>query len=237
MIPFLVVPDLWIGPIHVHPFGLALLVAVIAGHTTLVRRARAAGVGPPAAVETFAIVLGASALAGSFLAGAIGSPEAPLSPATAVTSSIGGFIGGAIGFAAFVAARRADPYAFADLAAYAFPFGWFFARLGCAMAHDHLGVASTSWLAVSFPAGPRFDLGLLEWLCTPGLVALVVLLARRPKRPGTIAAAVGLAYPLIRFPLDLLRTGDPRYAGLTAVQWAAIPLALLAFATLVRGVR
>jgi hypothetical protein len=52
-------------------------------------------------------------------------------------------------------------------------------------------------------------------------------LQRRP--PGLLAGSMAVAYSLLRFPLDFLRAtdlpgSDIRYAGLTAAQWASLPL-------------
>ena len=213
MIPEIHATTIALGPIALHPFGLLLVAGVIAAHTALVRRARAEAVAPPRVIEGFAVALGAGgllvALGFDRLVGALGS-----FPAAA-----GAIVAGAIYGAAF----RLDLLKLADLAAWSFPFGWVFARLGCALVHDHLGPLSTSWLAVRFAQGSRLDLGLLEWLLVPLLFAATTL-ARRSRRPGAIAAAVAIVYPLIRFPLDFLRESDARLRGLTVAQWATLPL-------------
>ena len=100
--------------------------------------------------------------------------------------------------------------------------------------HDHPGRLSSSPLAVRFPGGARFDLGLFEFALTPLLIAVVVLVARRTRRPGAVSASLALAYAVLRFPLDALRAtdlgaaSDPRYAGLTPGQWASLALLGLA---------
>src|SRR5207245_1227221 len=90
-------------------------------------------------------------------------------------SSFGGLIGGIAG-GLWVARRNgltgARMFAFMDIVAFAFPFAWIFGRTGCALAHDHIGIASSSFWAVDFPGGPRFDLGLLELFYTLGIAAL-----------------------------------------------------------------
>ena len=59
-------------------------------------------------------------------------------------------------------------------------------------------------------------------------IALVVIVARRTRRPGMVTGALAVVYPMIRFPLDFLRAtdlgpeSDPRYGGLTPAQWACI---------------
>jgi phosphatidylglycerol:prolipoprotein diacylglycerol transferase len=213
MIPEIHATSLAIGPVALHPFGLLLVAGVIAAHTALVRRARAEAIAPPGVIEGFAIALGAGGLLVAFgfdrLFGALGS----------FPVAAGAIVAGAVYGAAF----RLDLLALADLAAWSFPFGWVFARLGCALVHDHLGPLSTSWLAVRFASGSRLDLGLLEWLLVP-LLFIAIVIARRSRRPGAIAGAVAIGYPLIRFPLDFLRESDARPLGLTVAQWATLPL-------------
>ncbi|MEP7120033.1 MAG: prolipoprotein diacylglyceryl transferase family protein [Byssovorax sp.] len=213
MIPEIHATTLALGPIALHPFGLLLVAGVIAAHTALVRRARAEALAPPRVIEGFAIALGVGglliALGFNRLLGALGS----------LPAAAGAIVAGAVYGAAF----HLDLLALADLAAWSFPFGWVFARLGCALVHDHLGPPSTSWLAVRFASGSRLDLGLLEWLLVPLLFA-AILIARRSGRRGAIAGAVAIVYPLIRFPLDFLRESDARPLGLTAAQWATLPL-------------
>ena len=216
MIPEIHAETIALGPVQLHPFGILLVAGVIAAHTALVRRGRAEALASPRVIEGFAVALGVGGLLISWgidrAYGGLGS-----FPAAA-----GAILAGAIYGAAF----QLDLVRIADLAAWSFPFGWVFARLGCALVHDHLGPLSTSWLAVRFASGPRLDLGLLEWLLVPVLFAAVVV-GRRSRRPGAIAGALAIAYPLIRFPLDFLRERDARWLGLTVAQWGLIPLFLV----------
>ena len=69
-----------------------------------------------------------------------------------------------------------------DIIAYAMPIGWMIGRLGCTLAHDHRGLASTSWIAVNFPEGPRYDLGLIEFLFLIGWSLLFVCLTAARAR-------------------------------------------------------
>jgi phosphatidylglycerol---prolipoprotein diacylglyceryl transferase len=101
---------------------------------------------------------------------------------------------------------------------------------------------SELWLAVRYPEGGRFDLGMLEMLLTIPLAAAFLLLRRSPRPPGFFVGALALAYAPVRFGLDFLRArdtplADPRYAGLTPAQWACVPLALLGAVMLVRAFR
>jgi phosphatidylglycerol---prolipoprotein diacylglyceryl transferase len=111
---------------------------------------------------------------------------------------------------------------FFDIAAFAFSFAWIFGRTGCALAHDHVGIESTSFLAVRFPSGPRYDLGLLELFWTIAICAIFLRLDRKPRPTGFFLAAFLVLYAPVRFALDTLRVGDERYFGWTPGQYASI---------------
>jgi len=214
LIPFFELREIQLGPIRLHAFGTLLVLGIIVGHMLVIRRGRARGLASPAMLEGFAISLGVGALVG----GLVG--ERLIGTGLGSAFGLGGvFAAGAL----YTLLLRLDVLAFADLAAFAFPFGWLVARLGCVLVHDHLGPRSTSFLAVRFASGARLDMALLEWLFLPLLIGGVIA-ADRTKRRGATAGVVALGMALVRFPLDFLRVGDARYAGLTAMQWMSIAL-------------
>lgn len=140
-------------------------------------------------------------------------------------SSVGGFAGAVAGawlLAALLRWPRQRARAALDAVALAFPFAWSLGRLGCALEHDHPGVQSDHWLAVRFPSGPRFDLGLMELGWTLGIAIAFAALSRRPRPAGFYTALFFVLYCPGRFALDFLRVWDSRYAGLTLAQWAAL---------------
>ncbi|WP_437596592.1 prolipoprotein diacylglyceryl transferase family protein [Sorangium sp. So ce590] len=226
MIPWLTFPTL---PFGLHAFGLLLTLSVVVNHLALVRRARALGLGSAGAIEALAIGTAAAAIGGAYGVGRLVGGGGTL-------SSAGGCLGAIVGLVGLARALRMPLLAAADATAFAFPFGWLLARAACAFAHDHPGRLSTSWLAVRYPGGARFDLGLLEWMATPLLVGIVVLTSRRASRPGVVTGALSVAYGVLRLGLDFLRAEDfggmpdPRWQGLTAAQWvclgALIPLGI-----------
>ena len=235
MIPAIDLADFRVFGVTFHTFGLLVAFGVLLGHQVVVRRARALGLAPIALVDRFVLVV----FAGGFLAGhmldtVFYHPEAlRRDPLELVMlhhglSSFGGITGAVVAGLVYVRLHKLDPWVFTDLATYAFPFGWLLGRLGCAIVHDHPGRLTDSALGVRFPGGTRFDLGLVEFALTPLLIALVVAVGRRTRRPGMIAGALAVAYPLVRFPLDFLRAtdlgpeSDPRYGGLTPAQWACL---------------
>jgi phosphatidylglycerol:prolipoprotein diacylglycerol transferase len=141
--------------------------------------------------------------------------------------------------------KAADPLKLDNLAA-ALPLGWIFVRLGCFLERHHAGRRADFLLAVRYEDGPRHDLGLYDALAGLAIFLLLRALDRRPRPPGTHYGAAALAYGLLRFGIehlrgeDLERIGrhsDPRYAGLTLVQYAAVVLVAIGAAFLRRARR
>jgi phosphatidylglycerol:prolipoprotein diacylglycerol transferase len=220
-----------------YTFGFLVAVGTLVGHYVTMRRARALGLRPLSTVDFFALtVFTGGYLFGHCLDAIFYHPETvrrdpwELLMVHHGLSSFGGILGAVLSGVVFIRIKKLHPWVFADLCTYAFPFGWLFGRLGCAVVHDHRGVRTDSILAVRFPDGPRYDLGLIEFALTPLLIALVVGVSRRTKRPGMISGALAIAYATMRFPLDFLRAydlgsdGDPRYGGLTPAQWACFSM-------------
>ena len=246
MFPYVEQPSLSLGTYTLYFFQVAVCVAVIVGYEIVVRRAPRMGLD---ADQTASIV------AWVILWGFVGShvfdtlayyPERVLEDPFVLfkiwgsMSSFGGMMGG-MAAAVIVTRRRGwsgrQVLALADVIGFAFPFAWIFGRLGCALAHDHLGVATDHWLGVRFPDGTRFDLGLLEFLYTLPVAGLFLLLDRRPRPTGFYLGLFLTLYGPVRFVLDTLRTGDARYLGWTPGQYIAILATLAGLALLVTAVR
>ena len=228
-----------------HTFGLLVALGVLLGHHMTVRRARSLGLASAGLIDRFVLVVFTGGfLAGHMLDSIFYHPEVLLRDPWELfmlhhgLSSFGGITGGVVAGLVYIRIHKLDPWVFTDLATYAFPFGWLFGRMGCAVVHDHPGRLTDSPLGVRFPGGTRFDLGLIEFALTPLLIALVVIVARRTRRPGMVTGALAVVYPMIRFPLDFLRAtdlgpeSDPRYGGLTPAQWACFGFVALGAAIL-----
>lgn len=155
-------------------------------------------------------------------------------------SSTGGLLGAAIGSALFYKVIRKRPFwVHADTIMFGFPFAWMFGRTGCFLAHDHIGVKTSFFLAVDYPGGPRHDLGLEEALWTVVIAATFLLLRNRPFRPGFFTVLFALMYAPVRFLLEFLRNtdlpnADARWHGLTPAQYGMIALFCAAVALLMR---
>jgi len=239
--PYVEQPVFHVGRFQIAAFQILVCTAVVVGHEVVVRRARRLGFDPDLASSLVAwtIFFG---FVGSHLFDVVFYEPAELRQSPFVLlqvwgsmSSFGGILGGLLG--GWWLTRRkglsgSQVLVFLDILGFAFPFAWIFGRAGCALAHDHMGIATTSWLAVRFPNGPHFDLGLLELLYTIAMAALFLLLDRRPRPTGFFMALFFTLYGPVRFGLDSLRTGDERYLGWTPGQYGSVAAALFGMSLL-----
>jgi phosphatidylglycerol:prolipoprotein diacylglycerol transferase len=226
------------GEPSIKPFGVLVAIGVYVG-TELIRRLGDRYRLDAQALSSFVVYL----LVGGFVGGHVFDsifyhPEHVMqSPLSLLRiwdgqSSFGGFAGAFLGLLWWRHKFQRSALVYADIVASAFPSGWVFGRSGCSIAHDHPGMTSQSWLAVRYPEGARFDLGLYEMLLTIPLAIAFLVLMRRRRPPGFFLGIMCMAYAPSRFALDFLRirvpdlgqTPDPRYGGLTPAQWGCLLL-------------
>jgi phosphatidylglycerol:prolipoprotein diacylglycerol transferase len=236
VLPYIEQPVLDLGFYRVEAFLVLVAASIIVEFQIVMRRVPMHGVdrATASALLGWAIFLG---IAGAHLFDLVAyrpqqlvaDPLALLRPWDGI-SSFGGMLGGLIGLYAVMRHRKmsgTDMLRFVDCLLFALPFTLAVGRLGCALQHDHVGSSSTHWLAVAFPDGPRFDLGLLEFFYVSILALLFLVLDRRRWPDGFFIGAFFLLYGPVRFVLDGLRVSEPRYFGWTPGQYVA----LLAVAT------
>ena len=153
-------------------------------------------------------------------------------------ASWGGLVGATAAFFYYVRKKGWNYYRLMDPFAYGFLGAWIFGRLGCSVAHDHIGKATDFFLAVDIPRvlpdylghlratpGPHHDLGLYEMLYTIPLFLLIFWLeTRKDRKPGLLFAVAAIFYSGPRFFMDYLRnaSSDPRYLGLTFGQISSL---------------
>jgi phosphatidylglycerol:prolipoprotein diacylglycerol transferase len=227
MIPFYPQPVLHLGPISIHAFGILGALATLLAFWIILRRAGRKGIALEEMFQ-FLWVMYLCGLAGAFLASTImADPQAFVAHPGRVfhvavgIRSCGGLIGGFLSGLAWCAFRRLSLYETVrrfDILLYAFPAAWMVGRLGCAQAHDHRGLWTTSWIAVRFPEGTRYDLGLIEFLFMICMVAAFWALDRKPRPAGFFFALYIGVYGVFRIWLDTLQAEPLRfYEGATYV--------------------
>ncbi len=162
-------------------------------------------------------------------------------------SSFGGFLGGAVGFLFWVWWKRATLGLVADTIGVGLLPAFSIGRIGCTVVHDHVGRATESALGVDYPRTELIARGVYDELGGHGAVIrahnlamyelaylipvniFVLWLAFQKTRRlpgGFVAVTIVLLYTPVRFVIEFwrLNTSDPRYAGFTFAQWAAISL-------------
>jgi phosphatidylglycerol:prolipoprotein diacylglycerol transferase len=162
----------------VQPFGLLVAIGMALTDWLCVRRIALAGLSPAAFRSMRIWVLGLGFLISHMLDELVCHPEAIVAHPLSLLeiwnglSSVGGFIGAAVGgvlwkFVTFErrgvvfvpvlreAALPLLPYA--DAVVSIFPLGWMFGRAGCAIVHDHPGALAgkDALLAVAWPVSPE----------------------------------------------------------------------------------
>lgn len=235
MFPYIPQPSWSLGPLTIYAFGVLVAIAVIVGSRVARRRARALGLDDESMQGLLTWIV-----AGGFLGGHV-IDLLLYEPASLATDpwrlirlwdglgSFGGFIGAVAGAALYFARRpAADRWRYLDAIAYAFPFGWIFGRIGCALAFDHPGRPTTFFLGERYVDGVvRHNLGLDEAIFAIVIAVTFAVLGRKPRRDGTFVGALALIYAPVRFALDGLRVGDARYLGITPAQYGSIVLAIV----------
>lgn len=237
-------PAIKAGPLTIHGFGLLVAAGILVGYWLALRRMRMCGLdtGTGSALVMWMVVAG---LAGSHLASLAlsGAGTAFAQPATLVRiwdgmSSFGGLLAGAAAGLWFLARRKRpsrETVGYFDAIAFAFPVAWMFGRAGCAIAHDHPGIRTSSILAVQYPDGPRFDAGLLEFFASGLIAILFVALAKRPRLPGFYIATLLILYGPMRFLIETVRIGETTYFGMTTGQYGAAVATLAGVSLMARS--
>lgn len=241
MIPYLERPVYHLGPFTLGVFGPLLGAAIYVGFRITLARARRLGIreSDTRQAALWALALGfalahVAKLALDYTPAFVANPLIVFTTGRGIRS-IGAFVGGILGVLGFCAARRIDSAGtlrILDAMGFSLPFSWAIGRLGCALVHDHRGIFSTSWMAVRFPEGPRYDLGLIECVFLAVLGGVFLLMDRRPSPNGFFFGLFWVCYGPFRIWLDTLHLQPWRYyegaagflLGLTVLIFSFRPL-------------
>ena len=241
MFPYFPEPVLWVGPVSFYGSELLLAAAVLVALWMILRRAARFGLRRSLAVRLYLCMMVCGWACGHLVKLAVYEPG-PLveNLVFAFThfrglASFGGIFGGLLGAIVWIRWTRLPvrtAIQYIDLFAYTFPFAWIFGRASCALVHDHPGIPAANWLAVRFPGGPRYDLGLIEFFYAILLAALFLFLDRRPRPAGFFFATLMLLYGPFRHALDSLHVRTPEFLGTSPDRFFGIVAVALGLAML-----
>jgi phosphatidylglycerol---prolipoprotein diacylglyceryl transferase len=244
MIPYFDQPQLQIGPLAIHGFGVMVAAAVLVGLRVVRVRSAAEGLDPVLAQQLTSWILVGGFLGAHLVDRLVYFPAETLADPLSLLrlweglSSFGGFAGALAGVVLFVRLHSLDNsrWRYLDVVAYAFPFGWILGRLGCFLAFDHPGSPTRFILGQKYRDGViRHNLGLEEAVYTLLILVVFIGLGRRRRPPALFVGSLALLYAPFRFSLDFLRKIDVRYIGLTPAQYGSLALAVSGILILTRA--
>jgi phosphatidylglycerol:prolipoprotein diacylglycerol transferase len=239
--------------VRIHSYGVLIFVSCAAALAMAVWRARREKVDPNAVYE-LATWLFLGGVVGARVFYFIQHPEAFHHPSDLLRTWEGGnvfygcILGGLTGSTLYWLRRPFPFLRMCDVAAPAVAIGAALGRIGCFLNGCCHGAAAELPWAVRFPAGShawvrQLNAGLIApqapaslpvhptqlYAAAAGLIVLGLLLiaARRPRRPGELMAVLMIAYPLTRWPIEALRGDEPAvFAGMTWAQDIGVALLL-----------
>jgi phosphatidylglycerol---prolipoprotein diacylglyceryl transferase len=229
MIPYWRFTRIHLGSQAISVQLLLAAIGILVAHFLLLRRARSQKLDTQtaAAMSLTMVVIGlicAYWFRGVYFADAVKQDWRTLLGLQPGAASFGGIAGGLLGGWVYLKLRRltrTQALRYLDALAYVFPCGWVFGRLGCTLLHDHPGLPGTSFLAVAFPDGGRYDLAVIEVLfLVVVLIPLFRFLDRNPRPAGFWLGAFLSIYGGFRLILDHLHVDPPRYGPFTVDSWA-----------------
>jgi phosphatidylglycerol:prolipoprotein diacylglycerol transferase len=241
MIPYFTIPSIHLfGPVYLHPFGVLFMLGIFIAYRVMMSRADHIQI-PREELKTALIwAFAAGVVAAHMIEILLYQPELIRTEGLSVffrvftgLSSIGGLFGGLLGFCVYLKRRSRPCIPHLSVMVEGFVIWWAFVRLGCTLAHDHLGRFTSFFMAFNYPSGARHNLGFYEFLMVIlVLFPLTIIFRRSQARPSDYVGTMFLVYGSLRFGLDFLRAtdlpgSDLRYWGLTAAQYGCVVLTFI----------
>jgi phosphatidylglycerol:prolipoprotein diacylglycerol transferase len=234
MIPYFTFTTIPLGPLTLQVWGLAVALGMLAGLALFYSQAKKKGLSTDLVLD-----IGIYSSIGGIIVARLfhiflyepayyfARPQEMIAVWHGGMSSLGGFVGAALGIAFLIKKRKLgikDILVYVDSGVLGLWLGWGIGRIGCFLIHDHPGTLSHFFLAVHYPGGARHDLGLYDSLLAFSIFGVFWFLAPRlhRKRPGGVFIFSALSYAFVRFFFDFLRIVDVRYGYLTPAQWGML---------------
>jgi len=248
-----------IGPLPVYWYGIAYAIGLAVAYLVLVRQARRFGQDPEIIGNSLIVIAVAALIGGRLYHvidqwGLYqGDPLKIILPPYSGLGVYGGLITGVIAFIAVVRYHRLNPWVWADIVAPALFTMQAIGRWGNFFNQELYGPPTNLPWGIAIDCAHRIgDHGLAQYPCTQfpeattafhplflyesisgvlGALFLIWLSRRRPYplRPGDQALIFFIWYPIVRFVLENLRTGNWVVGGVPTAQIMSVAFALGAF--------
>jgi phosphatidylglycerol:prolipoprotein diacylglycerol transferase len=252
-----------IGPLPVYWYGVAYAIGLAVSYLVLIRQARRFGQDPEIIGNGLIVIAIAALIGGRLYhvvdqwALYQDDPLKIILPPYSGLGVYGGLITGVIAFIALVRYHRVNPWIWADIVAPALFTMQAIGRWGNFFNQELYGPPTNLPWGIAIDCAHRIgDHGLAQYACTEfpeattgfhplflyesisgvvGALFLIWLSRRRPYRlrPGDLALIFFIWYPIVRFLLENLRTGNWVVGGIPAAQIMSVLFALGAFLILV----
>jgi prolipoprotein diacylglyceryltransferase len=227
LIPCWTQPALHIGRITLYAHGILLVFGTVVGSVIFVNRAQTLSLSKRAAVS-ITLFLAPIGLLASHLTYSILEDPSSLLELQGI-SSLGGILTCLLGLVLFTFWHRESRWRWFDAAAYAALCGALIARLGCFLAHDRIGLPTSSRFSVECFGGSHYDLALFEMVFLVAFLTFVIWRELRHPRlvPGVVFSALAVSYGIMRLILGLLSEPPQRYLGFAPEQWGGAILSVV----------
>jgi len=244
LIPYHTFPDLHLGPVTLHTFGLLVAVGLFVGSWIFIAHGRRNGLDVDALARlawwiVLVGIIGARlAFVASHLSQFTSRPWAVVALWEGGLEFSGAFLVAVVVVLWWLRRHRNVPgLVLTDGVVLGLAVGLAIGRIGCYSVGEHLGHQTSFFLAVHYlggvtregpiPIGAHIhNTALYETLLLLPLIVLLFQARRRGVRPGWLTAAFLLWYGVQRFCTDFLRAYDRRVLGLTGAQYGCIGLVI-----------
>jgi phosphatidylglycerol:prolipoprotein diacylglycerol transferase len=242
-----------IGSFEITTFGLMMFAAFIVGGWVMTRQFRRYGLSDDAA-SSMVMAAALGGIAGAKIYYAILFHDWHLLLDRAGLVWYGGLIGGFLGCAGYLMAKKIDFFTAADAAAPALAIGYGLGRIGCFLVGDDYGRPTNSWVGIAFPKGSppttaeslrQFGVSvnpsippdqilrvhptqLYESASALVMFAILMYASRRPHSKGRVFGLFLVLMGIERFLVEIVRAKDDRFLGpFTIAQLISVILLLV----------
>jgi prolipoprotein diacylglyceryltransferase len=227
LIPCWPQPALHLGQITLYAHGILLVLGTVVGSAVFVNRAQTLSLRKRTAVIIILLLAPIGLLASHLTYSLLEDPSSLLE--LQGISSLGGILAGLLGLALFTFRHPESRWRWFDAASFAALWGALIARLGCFLAHDRIGLPTSSRFSVQCFGGSYYDLALFEMVFLAAFLTFVIWLELRHPRlvPGVVFSTLAVTYGIMRLILGQLSEPPQRYLVFSPEQWGGAILSVV----------